>query len=258
MNLLENVISNKREEVEKQKITMPLEVLKRRKLPGIRDFRKSFEKGKISLIAEIKKMSPSGGSMRLDLELVKLAQIFERSGAKAISVLTDGRFFGGCIEDLIKVKKAISLPVLRKEFIIDEYQIFESRFLGADAILLIARILGDSQLERFLRIVEELGITCLVEVHSENELERVLRNEAPIIGINNRDLDTLGVDIGNSLRLKQMIPNGYITISESGIKRREDVLKLQGAGFDGMLVGEALLKEKNIEAKVRELYGRSL
>ncbi len=255
MNLLKRIVSYKREEVKKRKSIVSVGTLKSGNFPKVRDFKSVLEKEGISIIAEIKRMSPSAGIIREDFDPTQMARTYEENGASAISVLTDRKFFGGSIDYVIAVKNEVNLPVLRKEFIIDEYQIYESRYIGADAVLLIARILTSAELGRFISIAKELGLACLVEVHTRNELEEVLSTITEIIGINNRNLDTLQIDIKTSLELKKMTPEGYITVSESGIKTREDVLKLQEAGFDAILVGETLMRTKNLGNKLKELLG---
>ncbi|HHT9130844.1 MAG TPA: indole-3-glycerol phosphate synthase TrpC, partial [Candidatus Brocadiaceae bacterium] len=207
------------------------------------------------IIAEIKKASPSLGVIRTDFNHVEIARLYESSGAAAISVLTDEKFFQGKLSYLTDVKKSVSLPILRKDFIIDPYQIYEARSAGADAILLIAALLSKEEIQRFLELARELGMDCLVEVHSELELEKVLQTSANIIGINNRDLATFKIDLETTLLLKPMIPSGKIVVSESGIKSREDIVKLIKKGVDAVLVGETLMKSTNISTKLHELLG---
>lgn len=257
--ILDDIIFNKRQEV------TPLKVLFSGKDPGKqikglskpRDFLKAFRKGRFSLIAEIKKASPSAGVIRPDLEPVTLAKAYEESGASAISVLTDEKFFQGKLEHIQFAKQSTTIPVLRKDFIIDETQIYESRLAGADAVLLIARVLSDEELAGFIRLTEEEGMQPLVEVHDQAEVERVLKTDARIIGINNRDLDTFKVDLQNTVRLMKEFPalKERIVISESGIFTRKDVEALKKAGVNGILVGESILRSKNIPARIRELMG---
>jgi len=255
VSLLEEIVSRKKEEVERRKRSLSLDVLRSKDLPHRRNFKGALTRKGVSLIAEIKRFSPSAGIIKEDFNPVRIAKIYQANGAIAISVLTDRNFFGGSNDYIMEVKKEVSLPILRKDFIIDEYQIYESRYIGADAILLIARILTSEQIDQFIQTAKKLGFSCLVEVHKPDELEKVLLTTPEIIGINNRDLDTLQVDISNSLRIKRMIPDGYLCVSESGIKKREDVLKLQKAGFDGILIGEALLKTENPGDKIKGLLG---
>ncbi len=226
-------------------------------LPTSRDFLKAFGKAKFSLIAEIKKASPSAGLIRQDFDPISLAKVYEESGAAAISVLTDEKYFQGKIEYLKAAKVSTTIPVLRKEFIIDETQIYESRIAGADALLLIARLLKDSELISLLALTEKLGMQALVEVHNAEEVQRVLRTNARIIGINNRDLDTLKVSLKNTINLLKQFPElkDRVVISESGIHNQKDVQMLKNAGVEGMLVGEAILRSANIPEKIRELLG---
>jgi len=256
MNILDKIIDNKRLEVERKKKVLPLETIENARFSETRNFKASIEKREISIIAEIKRISPSSGIIRKDFDLIKIAKEYESNGASAISVLTDGKFFGGSNKHIELIKNEVNLPILRKDFIIDEYQIYESRCIGADAVLLIAKILSVREMERFISIAKKLGLACLVEVHTEDELERVFSTNSDIIGINNRNLESLRVEIETSLSLKRIIPEEYITVSESGIKRREDVVKLEDAGFDAVLVGEALMKAKNPSDKLRELSGK--
>ena len=256
MSILENIILEKISEVEKVKQSMPLGFFNKEPFPETRDFKSSLLNDQISMIAEIKKQSPSAGLIREDFDPVTIAKIYEKAGADAISVLTDEKFFGGKNTFLQQVRQSAKLPILRKEFIIDEFQIYESRYLGADAVLLIASVLSESALENFIQLAHQLSMDCLVEVHSQSDLEKSLRVDAEIIGVNNRDLDIFDVDINTSLSLKKKIPEGIVTVSESGIKTREDVLKLEACGFHAILVGETLMREENIENKLRELKGK--
>ena len=227
-------------------------------LPAPRNFEKAFAKTKFSLIAEIKKASPSAGLIRQDFEPITLAKTYEESGASALSVLTDEKFFQGKLSDLKSAKESTVIPVLRKDFIIDELQIFESRIAGADAILLIARILNDAQLKKMLKLTEALGMQALVEVHDVREVRSVLKTEAKIVGINNRNLGNFKVNFKNTLKLIKQFPElkNRIIISESGVKNHEDVLALREGGVDGVLVGTSLLKSSNIPKTIEELMGR--
>jgi len=255
MNVLEKIVFNKELEVKKKKKIFPLNVIKEAGFPEIRDFKVSIKNPEISVIAEIKRKSPSAGIIRKNFDPVGIARTYEENGANAVSVLTDEKFFGGKDLFLTDVKQSIDLPALRKEFIIDQYQIYESRFLGADGLLLIARILSPVQIEDFIQIAKSIGLAALVEVHTFYELEKVLNTSAEIIGINNRNLDTLEVNIRNSLELIKMIPQGYTVVSESGIKTRDDIVLLEEAGFDAVLIGESLMREGKIGEKLKELIG---
>jgi len=256
MTLLNKIISFKKEEVERQKRMLPLKMLTSKESSCVRDFKGALKPQGISLIAEIKSCSPSAGVIKDNFDPVGIARLYEDSGACAISVLTERKFFGGSIDNLASVRDAIHIPLLRKDFIIDEYQIYESRVAGADAILLIARLLSDEEIERFLSVAKELGLACLVEVHSLDELKRIQQTSVEIIEINNRDLNTLRIDTKISMSLMDLIPKDYITVSASGVKTRIDILKLENAGFDAVLIGETILKSKNIGEKIKELLGR--
>jgi indole-3-glycerol phosphate synthase len=182
-----------------------------------------------------------------------LAKTYDENGAAAISVLTDAEYFQGSLEHLAAIREAVSVPLLRKDFIYDEYQLYESAAYGADAVLLIAAILERAQLGKMLTLSRSLGLGCLVEIHDEDELKKALASGAEIIGINNRDLKTFEVDLNNTQRLKPLIPDDKITVSQSGINRREDIKKLEGWGIDAVLIGEALVTAKNIPNRIKEL-----
>ena len=260
MTILDDINKHKLTEVAENKRRTPLDTLKERipKVPAAKSFNAALKSGaNIRIIAEIKKASPSLGVIRKDFHPVEIARIYETGGAAAISVLTDEKFFQGSLSYLTEVKKAIGLPALRKDFIIDPYQIYEARAAGADAILLIAAMLSGDEIQDYLALSGELGMECLVEVHSEEELKKVLQTNAHIIGVNNRNLATFVTDMTTTLRLRQMIPDGKIIVSESGIKTRGDVETLLKAGVGAILVGETLMKSQDISAKLRELFGLS-
>ncbi len=253
--ILTEIVENKRKEVAERKARTPLRELEERldRAPRIKDFRLALRKPGISIIAEIKRRSPSRGEILPEVDAVELAAIYEQAGARAISVLVDEKYFGGSFDDLNKVANHTKLPCLCKEFIIDPYQIFEARTVGADAVLLIVRILSDEELKSFLQQAMKLEMAVLVESHSEEEIKRALKAGAHIIGINNRDLDTLEVDIHTTMRLKNRVPGGNILVSESGIKSRRDVRLLDDGGVDAILIGESLLTSKNIREKLESL-----
>lgn len=256
MFILDQIISHKKIEVEERKQRVSLNVLKAKLTSAekTRPFKEALSRpGEISLIAEIKKASPSRGVLRNDFDAVEIAGVYEERGAAAISILTEEKFFQGNINFLLKVKREVSLPLLRKDFIIDEYQIYESRVYGADALLLIAAILTEDKISQFLKLSCALGMDCLVEVHDEKELDRVLRTSAEIIGINNRNLKNFVVDLSTTQRLKRLIPPGRIVVSESGIQSREDVQRLIEEKIDAILVGESLLRSNDIGGKIEEL-----
>lgn len=215
--------------------------------------------GRINLIAEIKRQSPSAGIIiKNNFNPAKLAKIYEKSGASAISVLTDKELFGGSLNDLKIVKKAVSLPVMRKDFIECIRDVEESAHIGCNAILLIVRNLSFKNLTRYYKASYAEGMDAVVEVHTKDDVEKALSLDAEIIGINNRDLETLAVTLKTTQRLIKLIPNDKIIISESGIRQRKDTDYLSSLGVNAILVGEALLKSRDIEKKVRELIGRKL
>jgi indole-3-glycerol phosphate synthase len=207
----------------------------------------------VNLIAEIKKASPSKGILRADFNLIKIAIAYQANGASAISVLTDERFFEGKLEYIKKVKESVSLPVLRKDFIIDEYQIYETVAAGADAMLLIADLLSKSELCGFYDLATSLGLDVLIEVHKEEDMEKALATEGSIIGINNRDLHTFRVDLSITQKLIRLIPPNRIKVSESGIRSYEDVMFLKSLGLNAVLIGEAFMESADIPSKMREM-----
>jgi indole-3-glycerol phosphate synthase len=255
--ILDDIVAVKRREVAGRKKTIPLSALTAAILgmPPTRDFRRALAGEDCSIIAEVKRRSPSRGVIREDFDPVRIAGEYERHGAAAVSVLTDETFFGGCNADLTAVKSAISLPVLRKEFIIDPWQIHEARAIGADALLLITAILGENQLREYREIAASLGLASLVEVHDRTELETALSAGAEIIGINNRDLRTFTTDIGTSLMLAPLIPVDRIIVSESGIRSRAEIDVLKQAGIRTFLIGEALVASLDSRVKFEELLG---
>ncbi len=208
---------------------------------------------KISLIAEIKQASPSAGVLKKDFSAVRLAQLFEKHKVAALSVLTEEEFFLGKLSYIEEIRKVSQLPLLRKDFILDEVQILESRAVGADAVLLIAALLNEEKLKELYRLSKELGMEALVEVHTQKELHCALRIGAEIIGINNRNLHTLKVEITTTQKLIPFLPSDIVKVSESGISSLKEVLWLKGLGVEAVLVGEALMKAENIEEKLKEL-----
>lgn len=254
---LDKIVAEKRKELEKRQKATPLpqlkDAIKEKPLPL--DLAQALKGDSLSLIAEVKRASPSKGAIRPDLDPVRLAKSYVRGGAAAISVLTERRYFGGSGADLEAIRQHLpDTPLLRKDFIIKPYQVYEARAWGADALLLIVAILDDAELERLLSLSHELGMQCLVEVHKEEELERALAQDIKIIGINNRDLDTLEVDIDTTRRLCPLIPPDRITVSESGIKGPGDIEKLKGWGIKAVLIGEALVTADDAAARIKELF----
>ena len=254
--ILSKIIQEKRKEVEASKLELPLKDLIERasKIYIKSAFKKNISRGhQINLIAELKKASPTMGIIRGDFNPVKIALTFQAQGASAVSVLTDERFFEGRLEYLKEVRERVTIPVLRKDFIIDEYQIYQSAIWGADAILLIADILTVEELKRFLSISKDLGMDALCEVHNEEDIQKALEAGAAIIGINNRDLRSFKVDITTTQRLIRLIPDTKVKVSESGIKTYEDVMFLKSIGVNAVLIGEAFMVADDIGAKVREI-----
>lgn len=253
---LEKVAAMKREEVHKRKNLSSLQEMQKKvsDLPAPREFlRALLNKCPMALIAEIKRASPSAGMIRQDADIQGIARKYQAGGASAISVLTEARFFHGALGHLVMVKEAVSLPVLQKDFIIDPFQIYEGRIAGADALLLISAILDREKLKELATLTQFLGMVPLVEVHDEEDLGKIAGLGLPLIGINNRNLKTLEVNLENTFRLLKKIPSGTMVISESGIKNGKDVKRLQNAGVKGALIGEVLMRDPDPVAKIREL-----
>jgi len=259
MSVIHAIAEKKRQRLIYTKRKVSLSDLKSRILNNEkpRSFRASVKRGsgRIRFIAEIKKASPSRGLVRKDFDPVRVASIYEQRAVDAVSVITEEDFFLGDLTYVEAVKQVITRPVLRKDFIVDEYQIYESRAYGADAILLIGALLQKAQAREYLALCGELGLSVLFEVHDPVELETALFVGADIIGINNRDLKSLAVNAETTFLLKKDIPSDKITVSESGIKSREDVLRLENAGIDAMLIGTSLMESYNIGTKIDELRG---
>jgi indole-3-glycerol phosphate synthase len=257
--ILDEIVATKRREVEEALAAVPLEKLDEQlpHAPRPRDFLAALSQGPpIRLIAEVKKASPSAGVIRADFDPVGIAKIYERHGASCISVLTDRHYFQGSLDYLRQIRAAVGLPVLRKDFIIDRYQIVEARAAGADAVLLIAECLDDYALHELHDLTEELGMTPLVEIYEPQNLRRALDAGAKLIGVNNRDLRTFHVDLGHCMRIRRDIPAGRIVVAESGIKTRADAEELQTAGLHAMLVGETLMATPDIGQAVDDLLGK--
>lgn len=260
MSILTKIIEKKKERLLSAKSMAPLAELKSliREIEKPVDFQTAItrDKNAIKLIAEIKKASPSKGLIRNNFNHIEIARIYENEKADAISVLTEEDYFQGNLSFLTDVKMTTTRPVLRKDFIFDEYQIYEARANRADAILLIAAILDKNQAEEYLHLALELGMSVLFEVHDMDELDMALLIKAPVIGINNRNLKTLKIDLNTSLELKKEVPEDRIVVAESGIRTREDVLRLQEAGLDAMLIGTSFMESQDIAEKIQELKGK--
>lgn len=257
MFILDKICSHKIKEVEECKKQRPLAEVERslNDLQPTKNFNEAIKSpGNVKLIAEVKKASPSKGVIREGFNHIEIAELYEKGGAAAISILTDEEFFQGKLEYLTEVRKAVKLPLLRKDFIIDPYQIYEARVAAADAILLIVRILSDEKLKAFLKLSHELGMDCLVEVHDADELKRALDADAGIIGINNRDLKSFNTDLETTFKLRPIIPEGKTIVSESGIATRNDIERLKECGVNAALIGETFMRSSDITAKIVELF----
>jgi indole-3-glycerol phosphate synthase len=257
-NFLEKILEQKRKDVATAMAQRPLAELQRAAAhaPSPRDFVGTLKaRHPMGLIAEIKKASPSAGLIRPDFDPVQIARSYAQNGAACISVLTDKPFFEGSLDDLQRVRTSVEIPVLRKDFIIAPYQVWEARASGADCILLIAECLDDASLSSLYVLTSQLGMQALAEIYDAENLGRVLALNPPFIGINNRNLRTFDTDLEHTIRLRRQIPKEILVVGESGISTREDVLALQNAGVHAMLVGESLMRSANIGQSVRELLG---
>ena len=257
-SILETIVARKRKEVALARERVPTAALEGRlaTAPAVRDFFAAVSApGSISLIAEFKRKSPSGGEIRPGATVEEVVRGYAAAGAAALSVLTDGWDFGGSLVDLASARIAVPLPVLRKEFVIDRYQVLEARAHGADAVLLIAECLDDCHLRSLYRDILDLGMTPLVELHDEENLPRVLDLGATLVGINNRNLKTMTTDLDHVLRLCERVPADVVLVAESGIKTRTDVERLEAAGIGAMLVGESLLRQPDPGQAAAKLLG---
>ena len=248
-DILQQILAAKKDEVESRRSDRPLDVLKAivRDLQPCRDFAGELKTRATAtqdaVIAEIKRASPSAGIIRKDFDPEAIAKSYEAGGATCLSVLTDERFFGGQTDFLVQARKACRLPVLRKDFIIDPWQVFETRAMGADALLLIAAALNDDQLAELSELGKQLGLAVLVEVHDEEEMERALAVPGDLVGINNRDLHRFVTDLETTLRLAPMVPEDRLVVSESGIHSPQDIKRLQTGGIGAFLIGESLVRQ---------------
>lgn len=254
--ILDEILAHKRDEVAQREVQVPLETVRRRAAEAApaRDFRTALRRpGRVSVIAEIKRKSPSGGELRPGASATDLAAAYASNGAAALSVLTDERFFGGQDADLTSAREASGLPVLRKDFTVGEYQVYEARALGADAVLLIVRALSPKLLARLLALANSLGMEVLVETHSADEVQRALDAGARILGVNNRDLDRLVTDVTLAPRLRALVPPEVVFVAESGIHEPSQVAELAAIGCDAVLVGESLVRAPDPGARLAEL-----
>lgn len=267
MNILEKIALKTRERIEKEKNIKPLEAVRREALSlaehESEDKKFRFEKtlkaanskGKMAFICEVKKASPSKGLIAKDFDYVNIAKEYEKAGAAAISVLTEPYFFQGNNAYLNEISKNVQIPLLRKDFTIDEYQIYVAKLIGASSVLLIASLLEAPEIEKFISLSSALGLCSLVEAHTESEVEYALRAGAKILGINNRNLKTFEVDLNTTLRLKSGVSDDVMFVSESGIKTHDDVKKLQDAGVNAVLIGETLMRSEDKAKTLKNLMG---
>ena len=255
--ILDEILVKVRQRLQERKAKVSLEWYQNHifSLPKVNGFKEALSRPGIQIIAEIKKASPSAGIIEADFDPVAIAQQYEAAGVAAISVLTEEDFFRGSIDILRTVQQVVTTPLLRKDFIVDPYQVYEARYYGASCILLIASILSLSEMIELRQIAQKLGLDALVEIHNEDELLKALAIKADIIGINNRNLKNFTVDLTTSLRLRKKIPAEVIVVSESGIKNRKDVQQLENAGIDAMLIGETLMRAQDKNRCIRELLG---
>jgi indole-3-glycerol phosphate synthase len=253
-DVLAGIVESTRAAVAARAATTPQDALPPRVSP-LRPFRDALAQPGLSMIAEHKRASPSAGVIRGDLQLADVVSAYERAGARAVSVLTEESRFAGKLEDVVDARAACSLPILRKDFTVDEYQIHEAHSAGADAVLLIVAALEQAQLEHFHAVATALGLAAVVEVHNRAELEGALAIDPRIVGINNRNLATLQVDLATTYELLPQIPAATVKVAESGFKTRAEFQQLEAAGVDAVLIGEALMRSGDIEAAARELLG---
>ena len=258
MNILEEIAEYTKVRVEQQKHKVPLKELKEKAYALEKSdfsFEKALKKSEIAFICECKKASPSKGLIAEDFPYVEIAKEYEKAGADAISVLTEPKWFLGSDEYLKEIKREVSIPLLRKDFTVDEYMIYEAKVMGASAVLLIVSILTKEQITKYINICDELGLSALVETHDEEEVETALAAGARIIGVNNRNLKDFSVDTSNSANLRKKIPESVVFVSESGVKTSDDVEKLRNIGADAVLIGETLMRAADKSKTLNELKG---
>lgn len=247
--ILDDIVKKTKQRMEEQKKECSLEKIKKqayqKSITNAFVFEKALKNKGMSFILEVKKASPSKGEIVKDFKYLEIAKEYQEIGASAISVLTEPYFFKGKDEYLQEISKVVNIPLLRKDFVIDEYMIYEAKILGASAILLIASILELEVMQEYIKIADSLGLSCLVEAHDKKEIEKALLANARIIGVNNRDLKTFTVDIKNSIRLRGLVPKDIVFVSESGISTSQDIQELVNTQVDGVLIGETLMKAAN-------------
>ncbi len=257
MTVMDDIVEDTRRRVAFERTVRPFpEVIEGSRVRPRRTgfpFARALESEGLSFICEVKRASPSKGMIAQDFPYLDIAREYEEAGASAISVLTEPHFFKGSDEYLEEIADTVSVPVLRKDFVVDEYQVYRAKEMGASAVLLIAAVLDDSRLAAYREIAEMLGMSALVEAHTRDEVERAVSCGAEIIGVNNRDLATFEVDLGTSVRLRDAIPDGCVAVSESGISTPEDVRRLRDAGFDALLIGEAFMRSPDRGAMMESM-----
>lgn len=254
--ILDEIVEKRKQQLQREMDNIPLEDMKEMALNSKRTnhgFKEKLQKEGLSVIAEVKKASPSKGVIAEDFRPVETAIAYEKAGAAAISCLTEEYYFKGGSKYFADIRAKVEIPMLRKDFIIDAYQIYEAKVLGADAVLLIAAILEEEKLKEFYQLGKKLGMDCLVEVHNEEELRKVVACGCDIIGINNRNLKTFDVDLNTTSKLADKIPYEAVLVSESGMKNKEDLLNVRNQGADGVLIGETFMRSGNIDGTMKEL-----
>lgn len=258
MTILEQLAEHTKERYEKRIGEKPLSLVKAQALAvqkGTFAFEKALSKNRLAFICEVKKASPSKGLISADFPYLAIARQYEAAGADCISCLTEPKWFLGSDEYLQEIAKTVQIPVLRKDFTVCDYQIYEAKLLGAGAVLLICALLSKQELEEYIDICDALGMSALVEAHDEKEIETAVRAGARVIGVNNRNLRDFSVDTSNAARLRALVPPGVLFVSESGVKTRSDIEKIEKSGANAVLIGETLMKSANIGEKLRELRG---
>ncbi|HKN60160.1 MAG TPA: indole-3-glycerol phosphate synthase TrpC [Candidatus Acidoferrales bacterium] len=256
--ILDRIVDARRASIAHRKRVLPevaLKIAVEKKAPPARDFAATLSRDGCNVIAELKKASPSLGVIREEYAPAVLAASLEQAGAVALSVLTEEDFFSGSLADLREARRVVQIPILRKDFIVDPWQVWETRAAGADSFLLIAAVLGDSAMRELLDLGRSLGMEPLVEVHSREELDRVVAAEARIIGVNNRDLHNFKVRLETSLELIEQVPDDCVAVSESGLRTHEDLVRLRRGGFDAFLIGEHLMKSADPAEPLRQFLG---
>nr|WP_302689537.1 indole-3-glycerol phosphate synthase TrpC [uncultured Eubacterium sp.] len=256
--ILDKLAQSTRKRVELEKANIPLELVKEKALnmpKGNLEFEKALAKKGINFICEVKKASPSKGIIAEDFPYIEIAKEYEKAGASCISVLTEPEYFKGDKKYLKEISENVSIPLIRKDFVVDEYMIYDGKIHGASAVLLICSLLDENTIRKYIEICDSLGMSALVEAHDEEEIEKAIKSGARIIGVNNRDLKTFTVDIGNSERLRKLVPDNILFVAESGIKSNIEIERLKKANVNGVLIGETFMKAENKKQMLQQLKG---